>query len=294
MNATIAVPSWTGDWKETAMKTILMTDPVRFQRMTSRDLRETFLIDGLYQPGEIQMAYVDLDRAVVGMAVPTESPIALPTSPELRAAFFTERREIGVLNVGGSCSVSIGSSSYELENLDVIYIGRGIPDVRFESRSKDSPAILYLLSYPAHGSYPVALVKKAEAQPTELGDSKSCNRRTVYKYIYVGGAKSCQLVMGVTHLQNGSVWNTMPAHTHMRRSEVYFYFDIADGARVFHLMGPADETRHLVLNNRECVVSPGWSIHAGVGTQAYKFCWGMGGENQDYADMDMVPIETMR
>jgi 4-deoxy-L-threo-5-hexosulose-uronate ketol-isomerase len=276
------------------MKTMLMADPVRFPRMTSQELRDTFLIDCLFERGKIHMAYLDLDRTVVGMAVPTETPIALPTSPELRADYFTERRELGVLNVGGICIVHIGGSSYQLDNLDVIYIGRGNADVRFESTDRNSPAVLYLLSYPAHASYPVTVVKRTEAHPTELGDSKSCNRRTVYKYIYSGGAKSCQLVMGVTQLHEGSAWNTMPAHTHMRRSEVYFYFDVADGARVFHLMGPADETRHLVISNRECVVSPGWSIHAGVGTQAYKFCWGMGGENQDYADMDVVPIDTMR
>jgi 4-deoxy-L-threo-5-hexosulose-uronate ketol-isomerase len=198
------------------------------------------------------------------------------------------------LNIGGSCIVHVGNSSYQLDKLDAIYIGRGNAEVRFDSRDENSPAILYLLSYPAHASYPVTVVRMAEAQPTELGGSKTCNHRTVYKYIHSGGAKSCQLVMGVTHLHQGSAWNTMPAHTHMRRSEVYFYFDFADGARVFHLMGPADETRHLVMSNRECVVSPGWSIHAGVGTQAYKFCWGMGGENQDYADMDIVPIDTMR
>ncbi len=276
------------------MKTILMADPVRFPTMTSQDLRETFLIDGLDQPGGIQMAYIDLDRAVVGMASPTTTPIVLATYPELRAAYFTERRELGVLNVGGGCLVDVGSTSFHVENLDVLYIGRGHEEIRFESKQKDSPAILYLLSYPAHCSYPVTLVKRVEAQPTELGDATTCNRRTVYKYIHREGARSCQLVMGVTHLHKGSAWNTMPAHTHMRRSEVYFYFDIPDGARVFHLMGPADETRHIVMSDHECVVSPGWSIHAGVGTQAYKFCWGMGGENQDYADMDIVPIEAMR
>lgn len=276
------------------MKTILMADPVRFPRMTSLELRDTFLINDLVQSGGIRMAYIDLDRAVIGMAVPTETPISLPTSPELRASYFTERRELGVLNVGGVCAVHVGDALFRLENLDVIYIGRGNADIRFESSMQESPAVLYFLSYPAHTSYPVALVRKSEATPSEQGDSKSCNRRTIYKYIYSGGAKSCQLVMGVTHLHEGSAWNTMPAHTHMRRSEVYFYFDLADGARVFHLMGPANETRHLVMSNRECVVSPGWSIHAGVGTQAYKFCWGMGGENQDYADMDMVPIEAMR
>ena len=276
------------------MKTMLMADPVRFPRMTSQELRDTFLVDGLCVPGTIQMVYVDLDRAVIGMAIPTDSPIVLPTSPELRAGYFTERRELGVLNVGGICIARVGSETYRLDYLDVIYIGRGNTDVRFESEAEGLPAVLYLLSYPAHACYPVRLVKKSEAQPTEQGDSKSCNRRTIYKYIYCGGAKSCQLVMGVTQLHDGSAWNTMPAHTHMRRSEIYFYFDLAEGARVFHLMGPADETRHLVMSDRACVISPGWSIHAGVGTQAYKFCWGMGGENQDYADMDVVPLESMR
>jgi 4-deoxy-L-threo-5-hexosulose-uronate ketol-isomerase len=276
------------------MKTILMADPVRFPRMTTQELRDTFLIDRLHQPGRIELAYVDLDRAVVGIAAPVDGPILLPTSPELRANYFTERRELGVLNAGGPGVVNVGGTSYELNNLDVLYVGRGNADVGFESTTKESAAAFYLLSYPAHASYPVTLIKRADAQPTELGDAKTCNRRTVYKYIHAGGAKSCQLVMGVTHLHEGNTWNTMPAHTHMRRSEVYFYFDVAETARVFHLMGPADETRHLVVGNRECVVSPGWSIHAGTGTQAYRFCWGMGGENQDYADMDLVPIEAMR
>ena len=176
----------------------------------------------------------------------------------------------------------------------LIYIGRNNPEIRFESKSKEAPAVFYLLSYPAHTSYPVAVVKKECAQPTDIGNAAQCNRRTIYKYIHAAGVKSCQLVMGVTHLHEGSTWNTMPAHTHMRRSEVYFYFDIAESARVFHLMGPADETRHIVVADREVLVSPGWSIHAGVGTQAYKFCWGMGGENQDYADMDPVNLADMR
>jgi 4-deoxy-L-threo-5-hexosulose-uronate ketol-isomerase len=237
---------------------------------------------------------VDLDRAVVGIAAPTDRPIALTSSPELRAAFFTERRELGALNVGGDGLVHVGNSTYPLANLDLIYIGRDNPEIRFESKSKEKPAVFYLLSYPAHTAYPVTVVKKECAQRTELGSEAQSNHRTIYKYIHAGGAKSCQLVMGVTHLHEGSTWNTMPAHTHMRRSEVYFYFDVAERARVFHLMGPPEETRHIVMADREIVISPGWSIHAGVGTQAYKFCWGMGGENQDYADMDPVRIEDMR
>jgi len=276
------------------MKTVLMGDPVRYPRMTTQEIRNSFLVDGLYQAGAIHLAYVDLDRAVIGMAAPLEEPLVLPTSPELRASYFTERRELGALNIGGRGSIRVGEKSYALENMDLLYIGRGNAEIQFESASTDVPAVFYLLSYPAHAGHPVALVKRDEAQPTELGSAKNCNRRTIYKYVHLSGAKSCQLVMGVTHLHEGSAWNTMPAHTHMRRSEVYLYFDVAEDARVFHLMGPPQETRHLVLANRDVVVSPGWSIHAGVGTQAYKFCWGMGGENQDYADMDPAPLETMR
>jgi 4-deoxy-L-threo-5-hexosulose-uronate ketol-isomerase len=218
----------------------------------------------------------------------------LPTAPELRAASFTERRELGALNIGGPGIVQVGNTAHRLNNLDLVYIGRGNPEVRFESESERTPAVFYLLSYPAHASHPVTVVRKDDAQPTEIGSVEASNRRTIYKYIYLGGARSCQLVMGVTHLHIGSTWNTMPAHTHMRRSEVYLYFDVPPEARVVHLMGPPQETRHLMLTNREAVVSPGWSIHAGVGTQAYKFCWGMGGENQDYADMDPAPLDAMR
>jgi 4-deoxy-L-threo-5-hexosulose-uronate ketol-isomerase len=276
------------------MKTLMISDAVRFPRMTTQELRETFLVDGLLQPDTIKLTYVDLDRAVVGMAAPVSTSLALPTSPELRATYFTERREIGALNIGGPGVVHAGSLSYEVDNLDLVYIGRGNADVCFESKVKDNPAIYYLLSYPAHTTYPVTLVRKQDAQPTDLGSAETCNRRTIYKYIHLAGARSCQLVMGMTELHTGSAWNTMPAHTHMRRSEIYFYFDIKENARVFHLMGPPDETRHVVIANREVVVSPGWSIHAGVGTQAYRFCWGMGGENQDYADMDPAPLETMQ
>jgi 4-deoxy-L-threo-5-hexosulose-uronate ketol-isomerase len=275
------------------MKTLFLADPNRFPRMTTRELRDSFLIDSHSHPGEMRLTYVDLDRAVVGFAAPAEEPLPLKTTPELRANFFTERRELGALNIGGEGLVHVGNSTYPVDNLDLIYIGRDNPDVRFESKSKATPAVFYILSYPAHTAYPVTVVKKECAQPTEQGGAAQSNRRTIYKYIHAQGAKSCQLVMGVTHLHEGSTWNTMPAHRHMRRSEVYCYFDVAESARVFHFMGPPEETRHIVMSNREIVISPGWSIHAGAGTQAYKFCWGMGGENQDYADMDPVKIEEM-
>jgi 4-deoxy-L-threo-5-hexosulose-uronate ketol-isomerase len=276
------------------MKTYLMADPIRYPTMTTSQIRETFLISTLYEPGALHLAYVDLDRAVIGMAAPLGHAIELHADEMLRASYFTERRELGALNIGGNGTIYVDGRSYSLERLDCLYIGQGSRKIAFESTDKDSPASFYLLSYPAHASYPTTLIRKDEASPVELGSPETCNHRTVCKYIYLDGAQSCQLVMGVTHLHPGSAWNTMPAHTHMRRSEVYMYFNLHDEARVFHLMGPAEETRHIVMKNHEVVVSPGWSIHAGMGTQAYSFCWGMGGENKDYGDMDLVPIKSLR
>jgi len=276
------------------MKTVLMADPVRYPRMNTDELRDTFLLASLYEPGKLVLNYVDLDRSVVGFAAPLDAPIALPTYPELRAEHFTERRELGALNIGGAGTITVEGKSYELNNLDVLYIGRGNKQVTFASKDKSAPAIYYLLSYPAHAVYPVALVRKEDAVPTELGSLETCNLRTICKYIHLQGARSCQLVMGVTHLAPGSNWNTMPPHTHMRRSEIYMYFNVAADARIMHFMGPPAETRHIVMADKGIAISPGWSIHAGVGTRAYSFCWGMGGENQDYADMDPAPVDTLR
>jgi 4-deoxy-L-threo-5-hexosulose-uronate ketol-isomerase len=276
------------------MKTYLMADPVRYPTMTTSQLRDTFLIDDLYASGQLRCCYVDLDRAVIGMAAPVESSILLPTDEALKATYFLERRELGVLNIGSGGTVAVDGTSYSLGNLDCLYVGRGSKAVSFQSDDPGVPSVFYLLSYPAHTTYPTVLVRKEDASPVEVGGAETCNLRTIYKYIHLGGARSCQVVMGVTHLHPGSAWNTMPAHTHMRRSEIYMYFNLAEDARVFHLMGPPDETRHLVIKDREIAVSPGWSIHAGAGTRAYSFCWGMGGENQDYADMDPVPIKDLR
>lgn len=276
------------------MQTYLLADPTRFPHMTTAQLREAFVLGPLYEPGALHMVYVDLDRTLAGIAAPLEEPIQLPTDADLRALYFTERRELGALNVGGSGSITVNGKLHMLENLDCLYIGRGQAEVSFASKDPSSPAIFYLLSYPAHTAYPTALVRKEEASPTTIGSAETCNLRTVSKYIYLGGVKSCQLVMGVTHLHPGSTWNTMPPHTHMRRSEVYLYFNLSPDAVVFHLMGPPEETRHILMNNYQAVISPGWSIHAGVGTRAYSFCWGMGGENQDYADMDAAPVTSLR
>ncbi len=270
-----------------------MADSVRYREMSARELRDTFLLDALDAPGEVRLAYLETDRAVVGMACPGQSPLDLPCDPELRAQYFLERREIGALNIGGPGQIHVNQQAFDLANLDCLYIGRGNTTVRFQSQDPTRPAVFYLLSYPAHAEYPVTLVRKEEASPTEIGSSENANRRVVCKYIHQQGARSCQLVMGVTHLREGSIWNTMPPHTHLRRSEIYMYFNLGENDRVFHLMGLPDETRHIILGNRNIAVSPPWSIHAGAGTHAYSFCWGMGGENQDYSDMDALRISDL-
>lgn len=275
------------------MKTALIPDSVRYRTMSARELRESYLFDSLFAAGEIRLAYLDVDRAVIGMAAPEASPLALPCPAELRATAFLERRELGALNIGGAGSIRVDGQMFEVGHLDCLYIRRGASQVEFLSADAAAPAIFYLLSYPAHAEYPTVLVRQADAVATEMGSSAHSNRRVITKYIHQQGAQSCQLVMGVTHLQDGSVWNTMPAHTHMRRSEIYMYFNLPAADRVFHLMGRPEETRHLVVSNRGIVVSPVWSIHAGAGTQAYSFCWGMGGENQDYSDMDSVAVNEL-
>lgn len=276
------------------MRLYQMADSVRYELMNTEDLRDTFLLEGMFQPGEIEFAYVDFDRTVIGSAVPTKSALKLETEPELRADYFLERRELGVLNVGGAGSVVADGKTFDLDKLDCVYVGRGTRDVSFTSKDAANPACFYILSYPAHAEYPTAMVKFADMIGLELGSAETCNKRLIYKAIYKEGLKSCQLVMGFTLLASGSNWNTMPAHTHMRRSEVYFYFDVDPAHRVFHLMGPADATSHLVVADKEVVVSPGWSIHAGVGTKNYGFCWGMGGENQAYDDMDPITIADLK
>ncbi|WP_433972161.1 5-dehydro-4-deoxy-D-glucuronate isomerase [Tunturiibacter lichenicola] len=276
------------------MRLYQMADAVRYGLMNTEELRETFLLEGMFEPGEIEFSYVDLDRTVIGSAVPETETLTLETEPELRAEYFLERRELGVLNVGGAGSVVVDGKIFDLEKLDCLYVGRGNRAVTFSSKKASDPAYFYLLSYPAHAEYPTAMAKFSDLQGVQLGAAETCNKRTIYKAIYKDGIKSCQLVMGFTLLESGSNWNTMPPHTHMRRSEVYFYFDVDPAHRVLHLMGPPDATSHLVVADKEVVVSPGWSIHAGVGTKNYAFCWGMGGENQAYDDMDPVTIADLR
>jgi 4-deoxy-L-threo-5-hexosulose-uronate ketol-isomerase len=275
------------------MRLIQAADAVRYPRMTTDELRGAFLVESLFEPSSIAMVYVDLDRTVIGSAVPLEKPLALEADPDLRAAYFTERRELGILNIGGTGVVEIDGDSYELANLDAIYVGRGSEKISFLSRSASAPAEFYLLSYPAHAEYPVTKVDSRRIEPVVLGSPEKANHRKVTKLIHLEGAQSCQLVMGFTELSTGSVWNTMPPHTHMRRSEVYLYFNLAPADRVLHMMGPAQQTRHIVVANKQVVISPGWSIHGGVGTSNYSFCWGMGGENQVYSDMDPAAVADL-
>jgi 4-deoxy-L-threo-5-hexosulose-uronate ketol-isomerase len=262
--------------------------------MNTAELRDSFLIGSLFAPGEIRLVYSDVDRAVVGSAVPAGAPLSLAAAAELRAAFFCERRELGVLNIGGAGAIVVDGARFALGSRDGLYVGRGSREVAFSSDDPRHPAQFYLVSYPAHAAHPTTPIRRAEAAPVKLGTQAECNRRTIYKIIHPEGVKSCQLVMGFTELEEGSVWNTMPPHTHTRRSEVYMYFDLAAGARVFHFMGQPQETRHLLVGDRQVVISPAWSIHSATATGSYTFCWAMGGENQAFNDMDGVKVEELR
>ena len=268
-------------------------DPVRFEMMNSAELRESFLVEEIFAPGEIYLVYSDIDRVIVGSAVPTDSALKLEAGDELKAQYFAERREIGVINIGGEGSIVVDGETYPMVKLDALYIGRGSKEIEFTSENPDNPALYYIISYPSHAAYPTSHVKIADAEPLRLGSSKECNERTIYKYVHPAGIKSSQLVMGCTLMEEGSVWNTMPAHTHERRSEVYMYFDLPEDAVLFKLIGEPDETRHIVVRNRQAVMTPSWSIHSGAGTTNYSFVWAMGGENQDFGDMDGIAVNDM-
>lgn len=276
------------------MEMRFVTDHIRYQRMNTEELRQEFLIDSLFQPGRIDLVYSEIDRAVIGSAVPGDKPQELPCPDQLRAEYFCQRRELGIINIGQSGTVIVDGERYSMPNRHCLYIGRGSKTVGFESAQPEQPAAFYLLSYPAHTSYPTAHATPDDATQKHLGNPENCNERSLYQYIHPDGLKSCQLMMGFTEVPKGSNWNTMPCHAHPRRSEVYLYFDMPEKQLVFHLFGKPDQTRHLVVRDRQVVVSPMWSIHSGVGTAPYCFVWGMGGENQRFDDMDPVDLDTMR
>lgn len=257
-------------------------------------LRETFLVPNLFVDGAISLRLIALDRAVIGGVVPTHGTLELGAPEAIGAAYFTERREIGVLNIGGAGTVHVDGDAFALESRDMLYIGRGSKAIAFASDLAASPARFYVVSYPAHVRYPTRLVRRDDASCAELGAAETANQRALRKYVYPGGVESAQLVMGVTELHTGSVWNTMPPHTHIRRSEIYLYFALPADAAVVHLMGEPSATRSIMVHNEQAVLSPPWSVHAGCGTQAYAFCWAMGGENQEFADMQPAPISTLR
>jgi 4-deoxy-L-threo-5-hexosulose-uronate ketol-isomerase len=269
------------------------SSPRDVKHYTTERLREEFLIQNLFVPNEIKLVYSHIDRIITGAAVPL-SPLTLTAGDELRAEYFLQRREMGIINIGGKGTVTIDGTVYELDNKYGIYIGMGSKDIVFNSEDNSNPAKFYINSAPAHKTYPTVLIKPEDCVFVELGSLEESNHRTIRKYILPGQVESCQLVMGMTSLKPGSVWNTMPCHTHDRRMEVYLYFDMPENALVFHYMGEPNETRHIVMRNEEAVISPSWSIHAGSGTQAYTFIWGMVGENQDFDDMDGAAMSDIK
>jgi len=269
------------------------SSPRDVKHYTTDRLREEFLIQDLFTPGEIKTVYSHIDRIITGAAVPVE-PMVLTAGDEIRADYFLQRREMGIINIGGKGTVTVDGTVYELERKDGLYIGMGAKDIVFASTDGSNPAKFYFNSAPAHMTYPTVFIKPENCVQVELGSLEESNHRVITKYILPGQVESCQLVMGMTSLKPGSVWNTMPCHTHDRRMEVYLYFDMTDDSLVFHYMGEPSETRHIVMRNEEAVISPSWSIHSGSGTRAYTFIWGMVGENQAFDDMDGASMAEIR
>jgi 4-deoxy-L-threo-5-hexosulose-uronate ketol-isomerase len=268
--------------------------PEHGKQLDTESLRKNLLLTELFLPGKIRAAYSYIDRIIVGGVCPAREPIALEAGKEMGVEYFLERREIGIVNVGPTGRVNVDGQDYELGREDVLYVGKGVRRVVFTSVDPGAPARFYFNSAPAHAIYPIRRITREAAKKVSLGSSEEANRRVINQYIHPDVLQTCQLVMGITHLEPGSVWNTMPCHTHDRRMEVYFYFDLPAEAVVFHLVGAPTETRHLVVRNEQAVIMPSWSIHAGVGTRNYSFIWGMVGENQTFNDMDQVPMTELR
>lgn len=266
-----------------------------FKKMDTAELRESFLIDSLFQINEIPMVYSDVDRSITGSAVPSGKSLKLAASKkEMAAEYFAERREIGVINIGNKGSIILDGKEYSMDNKDALYIGRGTKQIEFLSDVSTEPAHFYFVSYPAHKEYPSKHIKYNDAIHRHLGSIETSNKRTIHQYILPDILPTCQLVMGLTELEDGSVWNTMPCHTHQRRSEVYMYFNLKPEAFVMHMLGAHDETRHIIIRDRQAVLSTSWSLHAGAGTQSYSFIWAMGGENQVFDDMDHIAMSEMK
>ena len=267
--------------------------PEDFKTYTTEKMRQEFLIPDVMVPGEIKLVYSHVDRIIAGGAVPVK-PLSLQAGKEMGVDFFLERRELGIINVGPQGTVTLDGEKFTLDKTDGLYVSLGVKEIVFSSSDPKNPARFYINSTPAHKVFPTTKILRKDIVPAALGSLAQSNERKIYKYIHPLGVKSCQLVMGMTALETGSMWNTMPTHTHERRMEVYFYFDMPEDAVVFHMMGQPTETRHIVMRHEQAVISPSWSIHSGVGTVNYTFIWGMAGENQTFDDMDHVPMKNLK
>jgi 4-deoxy-L-threo-5-hexosulose-uronate ketol-isomerase len=279
--------------------TLIMKDkryaihPDHFKGLNANELRKAFLVDTLFQDDDICATYTHYDRLIIGGAMPVNKPIPLPSYVTLKSDFFLQRREIGIINVGGSGKVSVDGHEYMLLNKEALYVGRGAKEVIFYPDKTSNP-LYYFNSAPAHTTYPIRKVSLDEAETVEIGALETANHRTIRKLLVNSVLPTCQLQMGLTELKKGSVWNTMPPHTHDRRMEAYFYFELSENQAVSHFMGEPEETRHIWVKNNQAVISPPWSIHCGAGTSNYSFIWGMAGENLDYSDMDAVKLTELR
>ncbi|MDR0485064.1 MAG: 5-dehydro-4-deoxy-D-glucuronate isomerase [Alphaproteobacteria bacterium] len=264
------------------------------KRMTTAELRENFLIEVIFKEDTFIWEYSYYDRMIIGGIMPITKELSLPLGEEISCEYFLQRREIGVINIGGDGEIIVDGVNYNIANKDGIYIGCGVKEVIFKSLNKDNPSKFYFNSSPAHAKHETCKISLKDANKQHLGDIKNSNQRTIYQYIHPKVCKSSQLVMGLTILEEGNMWNTMPCHTHSRRMETYFYFNFQENSRVFHFMGEPTETKHLLIANEQAVISPSWSIHSGCGTSAYAFIWAMAGENQDFTDMDFIPMDVLK
>jgi 4-deoxy-L-threo-5-hexosulose-uronate ketol-isomerase len=260
----------------------------------TNQLREHYMVEEIFIDDKIELTYSHVDRIIFGGIKPVNESLKLEAGKSMGVDYFLERREMGVINVGGEGIVSIDGEEFTLNNKDGLYIGKGNKDIIFKSLNSENPAKFYINSVPAHKEYKTVKIEIEKANPVKMGDNSTLNKRTIYQYVHPNVCESCQLLMGLTILEPGSAWNTMPCHTHERRMEVYFYFDMEEDTRIIHLMGEPTETRHLIVKNEQAIISPSWSIQSGVGTSNYTFIWGMCGENQTFTDMDHIPMEVLR
>ncbi|MCU5331101.1 5-dehydro-4-deoxy-D-glucuronate isomerase [Bacillus wiedmannii] len=276
------------------METRYTHSPMDIRHYSTDQLRQEFLVERNFAPGEVILTYTHNDRMIFGGVTPTEQPLSIELSTELGVSYFLERRELGVINIGGPGSIIIDGKEESMKKQDGYYIGKETREVVFKSDDQSNPAKFYCVSVPAHHKYRNVRISIDEIKPMETGDSATLNKRKIYQYIHPNVCESCQLQMGYTILEPGSSWNTMPCHTHERRMETYLYFDMKPDTRVFHFMGKPDETKHLIMKNEQATISPSWSIHSGVGTSDYTFIWAMCGENITYSDMDMVEMDQLK